>query len=100
VGRGQKIYKELCESCHGATGVGDGPSAYALRDGTDAPIRPRDFTTGVLRGGDAPQDIYRRLLTGLDGTPMPSFDARSASDLWDVVHFVMTLRKGGAEEIR
>jgi hypothetical protein len=31
---------------------------------------------------------------------MPSFDARSASDLWDVVHFVMTLRKGGAEEIR
>lgn len=98
VARGKKIYKELCESCHGATGVGDGPSAYALRDGNDAPIRPRDFTTGVLRGGDAPQDLYRRLRTGLDGTPMPAFDSRSDQDLWDTVHFVMTLRRAGGEE--
>lgn len=101
VARGKKIYTELCESCHGATGVGDGSSAYALRDGRDAPIKPRDFTTGVLRGGDTPQDIYRRLRTGLDGTPMPAFDSRSDRDLWDIVHFVMTLRRtGGGEQIR
>ncbi|MCE9636598.1 MAG: c-type cytochrome [Planctomycetes bacterium] len=101
VARGKKIYTELCESCHGATGVGDGPSAYALRDGRDAPIRPRDFTVGVLRGGDTPQDIYRRLRTGLDGTPMPAFDSRGDKDLWDIVHVVMTLRRtGGGEQVR
>ena len=98
IARGQKIYTELCQACHGATGVGDGPSAYALRDGNDAPIRPRDFTTGVLRGGDAPQDIYRRLRTGLDSTPMPAFDSRSPQDLWDTVHFVLTLRRTTGEE--
>lgn len=101
VARGKTIYTELCESCHGATGVGDGPSAYALRDGRDAPIKPRDFTSGVLRGGDTPQDIYRRLRTGLDGTPMPAFDSRGDKDLWDIVHFVMTLRRSsGGEQVR
>lgn len=98
--RGRELYRVNCESCHGPTGIGDGPSSWSLRDWMDAPIRARDFTTGVLRGGDAPQDLFRRMRTGLDGTPMPSFE-RPDAELWDIVHFVQTLRKAGpAEEVR
>lgn len=95
VERGKAIYATMCLACHGATGVGDGPSAYALRDVRDAQIRPRDFTTGVLRGGDTPQDLFRRMKTGLDGTPMPAF-GNPDQDLWDIVHFVLTLRRTDA----
>jgi hypothetical protein len=32
--------------------------------------------------------------TGLDGTPMPAY-AEEDRVLWDIVHFVMSLRTGG-----
>jgi len=33
------------------------------------------------------------LMTGLDGTPMPSFkDALKPDQLWDLVHYIQTLR--------
>ena len=54
-------------------GKGDGPSANALVDDFDVPIRPFDFTTGSFKFGDSPADVYRTFNTGLNGTPMPSF---------------------------
>jgi mono/diheme cytochrome c family protein len=36
--------------------------------------------------------MFRDLVTGLDGTPMPSFvGAMSADQRWDVVHYIRTL---------
>jgi cytochrome c oxidase cbb3-type subunit 2 len=71
---GKFVYRILqCWSCHGMTGKGDGPSAAALADDWEAPIRPFDFTTGNFKFGDSPQDVYRTFNTGLNGTPMPSF---------------------------
>ncbi len=55
------------------TGRGDGPSAAALLDDWEVPIRPFDFTTGNFKFGDSPRDVYRTFNTGLNGTPMPSF---------------------------
>lgn len=98
--RGLAKYTELCAGCHGASGRGDGSAAPTLRDDLDAPILPRDFTVGILRGGDSPEDIFRRLRTGLDGTPMPAFRDDGAT-LWDIVHHVMTLRTTpGTKEVR
>ena len=54
-------------------GNGDGPSANALVDDYEVPIRPFDFTTGDFKFGDSPSDVYRTFNTGLNGTPMPSF---------------------------
>jgi len=36
---------------------------------------PYDFTHGNYKVGSSPSDIYRTLVTGLDGTPMPAFEA-------------------------
>jgi mono/diheme cytochrome c family protein len=36
--------------------------------------------------------MFRDLLTGLDGTPMPSFAAAMTPDQrWDVIHYIRTL---------
>ncbi len=71
---GKLVYRVLqCWTCHGMTGKGDGPSASALLDDFEVPIRPFDFTTGNFKFGDSPADVYRTFNTGLTGTPMPSF---------------------------
>ena len=68
------MYRVLqCWTCHGGTGTGDGPSASALLDDWEVPIRPFDFTSGAFKFGDSPADVYRTFNTGLTGTPMPSF---------------------------
>jgi cytochrome c oxidase cbb3-type subunit I/II len=72
--QGRMVYRLLqCWGCHGMTGTGNGPSAAALTDDWEVPIRPFDFTTGNFKFGDSPQDVYRTFNTGLNGTPMPSF---------------------------
>ena len=71
---GKLVYRVLqCWTCHGPGGKGDGPSANALVDDFEVPIRPFDFTTGNFKFGDSPADVYRTFNTGLNGTPMPSF---------------------------
>ena len=71
---GKLVYRVLqCWTCHGMAGKGDGPSASALVDDFEVPIRPFDFTTGNFKFGDSPADVYRTFNTGLNGTPMPSF---------------------------
>lgn len=74
VSEGRLVYRLLqCWTCHGMGGKGDGPSAGALVDDFEVPIRPFDFTTGNFKFGDSPADVYRTFNTGLTGTPMPSF---------------------------
>jgi cytochrome c oxidase cbb3-type subunit 2 len=73
--RGRLVYVLLqCWTCHGITGQGDGPAAATLRDDNQQPIVAYDFTRGQMRGGTRPIDIYRTFATGVNGTPMPSYD--------------------------
>ncbi len=73
---GKLVYDELrCASCHGDAGQGDGPSAATTRDSLGRVILPADYTTGVWKGGDQLEDIVRTLMTGISGTPMPSYEA-------------------------
>ncbi|MFQ5529888.1 MAG: c-type cytochrome [Gemmatimonadota bacterium] len=75
VQEGRLVYATLkCWQCHGALGRGDGPSADELEDDWDRQIWPYDFTRGGYKNGSAPADLYRTLLTGLTGTPMPAFE--------------------------
>lgn len=91
--RGAEKYRELgCWKCHGEQGRGDGPSARGLTDDRDHPIRPNDFTRGIYKGGGTLRDIYTRFATGMDGTPMPSYEGTATSeDIWALVRYVKSL---------
>lgn len=94
---GQLFQKMECWKCHGQQGRGDGPSAATLTDSKDQPIRPYDFASGGddsrFKCGVTNQDLYKIFMTGLDGTPMPSFaDVIQPNDAWDLVHFLRTLQ--------
>jgi len=73
---GRRFYEDSihCNKCHGDQGRGDGPSAPTLKDDAGFPIYAADLHENWrFRGGGTVEDIYHRLRTGLDGTPMPSF---------------------------
>lgn len=94
VAQGKSLYQDLeCFSCHGKLGKGDGPSAPTLKDTEGRPIQARDLTTGVFRGGGERIDLYYRISTGMDGSPMPSFaDSLEDADRWALVDYVLSLR--------
>jgi mono/diheme cytochrome c family protein len=92
---GRELFDQLqCWKCHGPEGRGDGPSAVTLTDDKGLPIKPYDFHDGTrFRCGTTNQDLYKIFMTGLDGTPMPSFaDTLKPNDAWDLVHFLRTLQ--------
>jgi cytochrome c oxidase cbb3-type subunit 2 len=92
---GKELFTKLeCWKCHGPEGRGDGPSASTLTDSNDQPIRPYDFAAGSrFKCGTTNHDLYKIFMTGLDGTPMPSFaDVIKPEDAWDLVHYLRTLQ--------
>jgi len=63
-----------------------------LFDAWNHPIRPRDLTTGIYRGGRRPVDIFRRISAGIKGTPMTGFGTSlSEAEIWDLVNYVMSI---------
>lgn len=93
--RGQALFTELqCASCHGVTGDGNGPLRSQLRDEDDLPIRPTNLKLGQFKGGNAPEDIWMRIFTGIAGTPMPAFGRNTTpEDIWAVTEYVLALRE-------
>jgi len=72
---GQAIYLIVgCWRCHGVNGAGNGPSARTLTDEDERRIRATDFRYDPFKGGRTPLDVVRALRTGLNGSPMPSYD--------------------------
>jgi mono/diheme cytochrome c family protein len=92
---GGELFQKLeCWKCHGQEGRGDGPSASTLTDSNDQPIRPYNFTSdNRSKCGKTNPDLYKIFMTGLDGTPMPSFaDVVKPEEAWDIVHYLRTLQ--------
>ncbi len=95
VKHGKEIFtKQECWKCHGTEGRGDGPSASSLTDNSNLPIRPFDFESGArFKCGTSNDDLYKIFMTGVDGTPMPSFaDVLKPNEAWDLVHYLRTLQ--------
>jgi len=93
--QGKQLFTKLeCFKCHGEEGRGDGPSAASLTDNNNQPIHPYDFESGTrFKCGTTNADLYKIFMTGLDGTPMPSFaDVVKPAEAWDLVHYLRTLQ--------
>lgn len=98
IARGRRAYDVLgCASCHGPRGRGDGPAAPTLQDDEGRPVRALDFATRPPKRGETAADLLSTLVTGLDGTPMPSYAGTAPPrDLQDVAAFVSSIRTSEA----
>lgn len=94
--KGKQLYQDLgCASCHGNLGRGSGPSAKTLVDAKGNPIRAVNLTQPwAYRGGSDPRSMTLRILTGIDGTPMPSYaEAVPTEDFWHLSYYIHSLQE-------
>jgi mono/diheme cytochrome c family protein len=98
---GREVFSRVqCWKCHGVTGEANGPSASTLQDDLGRSIAAFNFTEGSRpKCGSSDQDLYRIFMTGLDGTPMPSFaDNIKPDEAWDLVFYLRTLMSEPSKE--
>jgi mono/diheme cytochrome c family protein len=99
VKNGREVFARVqCWKCHGAEGKGNGPSASTLQDDLGRPILPYNFAEGGrFKCGSTDRDLYKIFMTGLDGTPMPSFaDNIKPDEAWDLVFYLRSLQPHNA----
>lgn len=93
---GRRVYRSSeCGSCHGRSGRGAGSRADSLTDDLDRPVFPADLSFGWrFKGGSTPRDLYLRLSTGMDGTPMPSYrETLDDAERWALAQYVSNLER-------
>lgn len=89
----QPLYESACAPCHGTKGDGAGRVTNLLDSAGNA-TPARDLRLPYLRSGKRPEDTYRVLVTGLDGTPMPAFaEGITDEQRWELVAFIEQLRR-------
>ena len=95
--RARRLYLENCASCHGADGH---PVADAVKfDSEGYPVPPRSFINGIFKGGNDGHQLYARIWKGMRGTPMPASEGVYTGDeTWDIIHYVQSLARVGAQE--
>jgi len=91
--KGRDLFRTACVACHGSDGSGRGTAANTLEDSWGQPVTPSDLRQPSLRSGRTLETVYRVLLTGIEGTPMPSFaEGFTEEQRWELVAFTARLR--------
>ena len=103
IAKGREIFNQMeCFKCHGKDGRGNGVSMPTLKDDWGNPVKPANLTKNWnFRGGNKREDIYMRFMTGLAGTPMPSFaDNLDNEKAWHLSNFVKSLSPAQRPEVK
>lgn len=86
--KGKTLFGKKCERCHGKEGKGDGPDA-------DSDEAPGDLTDGSRAGRNPDGVMFYKVWNGRKSPKMPAFKTElSKEEVWTVVTFAKTLRKG------
>lgn len=124
VANGKKLFQGTiasCAFCHGAEAEGDGQThnyddwtrEWTVMAGLNPKdkqslepmvnlgalkptnIFPRNLTMGVFHGGSSPEELYTRIVNGIEGTGMPAAPLKPANsqgltneEVWDLVNYL------------
>jgi mono/diheme cytochrome c family protein len=86
VSEGKALWSQHCASCHGKSGLGDGPKAAQLK------TEPGDFTKAATQS-QSDGSMFYKISEGRDD--MPSFKKKipEQEDIWNLVNYLRTLKK-------
>ena len=91
IARGRELYLEVCVSCHGAEGRGDG--TVLSYDYLEQVVAPADLAAGGIKAGDDAEQVYYRITAGIPGgfagtNVMLNFSNLPEADRWALVHYL------------
>ena len=89
---GKNLYEQNCIQCHGAGGMGDGPSSGNFNP------PPTNFTDAKLQG-KGPFHFFNVIKLGVPGTAMAAFDHLTADEMWNLSFYVSELQKGNQSKL-
>jgi cytochrome c oxidase cbb3-type subunit 3 len=93
--RGRVVFLDRCASCHGATGVGDGPTAKGL---AGPPVG--NLTDAKWKHGDAPEQVLAVIKGGVKESQMPGWgNLIRAGDVKAVAAYVYHLARRPVPEV-
>lgn len=87
--KGEQIFGQRCQSCHGAKGFGDGPLAAQLNP------PPTNFRDSSNTDNISPLQAYNTIRLGLEGTSMRAFSELSDQEVWNVAFYINALNYQG-----
>jgi high-affinity iron transporter len=91
IAEGEQLYKTSCVTCHGVSGMGDGPTAATLEP------KPPAIGDGAFMHDVTPAMMFRKISIGVSGTSMPSFSTLTAEQRWNIVMYLTSLHHSAAE---
>lgn len=86
INNGKELYDANCQSCHGSTGLGDGPAGIAL----NPKARNLQSTEGWTNGKTIEQ-LYKTLQEGITQNGMAAYEYLAPSDRLNIIHYIRTL---------
>ena len=85
VAAGKELWNKNCASCHGKTGLGDGPKARTLE------TYAVNFTKPAFQGQTDGELFYK---TKIGRGEMPKYEGKIGDDdIWHLVNFMRSLKK-------
>jgi mono/diheme cytochrome c family protein len=85
IAAGKELWNKNCASCHGKTGLGDGPKARTLE------TYPVNFTKAEFQGQSDGDLFYK---TKIGRGEMPKYEGKIGDDdIWNMVNFMRSLKK-------
>lgn len=83
--QGKKLYQTNCTSCHGQTGLGDGPAGINLDP------KPANFHDPIVVNESSPYKFFNTIRLGVPGTGMTPYSNLSDEEIWSLAFYVKSL---------
>lgn len=81
--KGKSLYTNICSSCHGTEGKGDGVAGVALNP------KPRNFSDEIgWKNGRTFSEMYNTLEKGIAANGMPSYDYMDVAERVAILQYV------------
>ncbi len=93
IANGRIMYRQLrCGGCHGNEGDSEDRLSGSIQEfGGNLSFVYDLRRADQYKAGATGPDIYRTLITGLDGSPMNAYEYLSDGERWDLVHYLQSL---------